>query len=161
MRESCLQEFDAHWQCLEKNNQYFQACRKPEKTLNDCVFTKLVRQSLCLHVASERHGRASCARGLGVSLNGKSRRKRLLWAQRKNWMGPTSSSVVESRGPVCAIAVPAQSMFRCKPPIITELAAGREESRGRAGCCAEVAVAAHVLIACYRGLNSAPQNRAA
>ena len=43
MRESCLQEFDAHWQCLEKNNQYFQACRKPEKALNDCVFSKLVR----------------------------------------------------------------------------------------------------------------------
>lgn len=42
MRESCLQEFDAHWQCLEKNNQYFQACRKPEKALNDCVFSKLV-----------------------------------------------------------------------------------------------------------------------
>lgn len=21
MRENCLQEFDAHWQCLEKNNQ--------------------------------------------------------------------------------------------------------------------------------------------
>ncbi|WVQ80245.1 hypothetical protein IAT38_002350 [Cryptococcus sp. DSM 104549] len=41
MRESCLQEFDAHWQCLEKNNQHFQACRKPEKSLNSCVFTKL------------------------------------------------------------------------------------------------------------------------
>lgn len=45
MRESCLQEFDAHWQCLEKNNQYFQACRKPEKALNDCVFSKLVSLS--------------------------------------------------------------------------------------------------------------------
>ncbi|RXK37739.1 NADH dehydrogenase (ubiquinone) 1 alpha subcomplex 8 [Tremella mesenterica] len=41
MRESCLAEFDAHWQCLEKNNQYFQACRVPEKALNSCVFTKL------------------------------------------------------------------------------------------------------------------------
>ncbi|KAL7421897.1 ndufa8, NADH-ubiquinone oxidoreductase complex I 19kd subunit [Cryptotrichosporon argae] len=41
MRESCLAEFDAHWQCLEKNNQYFQACRKPEKALNQCVFSKL------------------------------------------------------------------------------------------------------------------------
>ncbi|KAL1411416.1 ndufa8, NADH-ubiquinone oxidoreductase complex I 19kd subunit [Vanrija albida] len=41
IRESCLAEFDAHWQCLEKNNQYFQACRKPEKALNSCVFTKL------------------------------------------------------------------------------------------------------------------------
>ncbi|KAL0255465.1 hypothetical protein I308_100269 [Cryptococcus tetragattii IND107] len=41
LRETCLTEFDAHWQCLEKNNQYFQACRKPEKALNQCVFTKL------------------------------------------------------------------------------------------------------------------------
>ncbi|WWC89188.1 uncharacterized protein L201_004106 [Kwoniella dendrophila CBS 6074] len=41
IKESCLAEFDAHWQCLEKNNQYFQACRKPEKALNQCVFTKL------------------------------------------------------------------------------------------------------------------------
>ncbi|TXT08990.1 hypothetical protein VHUM_02464 [Vanrija humicola] len=41
IRESCLAEFDAHWKCLEKNNQYFQACRKPEKALNSCVFTKL------------------------------------------------------------------------------------------------------------------------
>ncbi|GFZ43805.1 NADH-ubiquinone oxidoreductase 20.8 kDa subunit [Saitozyma sp. JCM 24511] len=41
IRESCLAEFDAHWQCLEKNNQYFQACRKPERALNQCVFTKL------------------------------------------------------------------------------------------------------------------------
>ncbi|KAK8864527.1 hypothetical protein IAR55_001777 [Kwoniella newhampshirensis] len=41
LRENCLAEFDAHWQCLEKNNQYFQACRKPEKILNQCVFSKL------------------------------------------------------------------------------------------------------------------------
>jgi NADH dehydrogenase (ubiquinone) 1 alpha subcomplex subunit 8 len=42
MRESCLSEWDAHWQCLEKNNQHFQACRKLEKGLNDCAFSKLV-----------------------------------------------------------------------------------------------------------------------
>ncbi|ORX35772.1 hypothetical protein BD324DRAFT_78680 [Kockovaella imperatae] len=41
LRENCLKEFDAHWQCLENNNQYFHACRKVEKELNSCVFTKL------------------------------------------------------------------------------------------------------------------------
>jgi NADH dehydrogenase (ubiquinone) 1 alpha subcomplex subunit 8 len=94
IRESCLAEFDAHWKCLENNNQvgwkeerrgrsapqevglcrtpctvsatstssafppppaargarfrgiptdiqYFQACRKPERALNSCVFSKL------------------------------------------------------------------------------------------------------------------------
>ncbi|ODN80539.1 hypothetical protein L202_02749 [Cryptococcus amylolentus CBS 6039] len=41
LRENCLAEFDAHWSCLEKNNQHFQACRKPEKVFNTCVFTKL------------------------------------------------------------------------------------------------------------------------
>ena len=58
VKENCLAEFDAHWRCLEFNNQvsvddlemtpglstiqYYQACRKPEKTLNQCVFEKLV-----------------------------------------------------------------------------------------------------------------------
>jgi len=28
------------------DEQYFQACRKPERTLNDCVFSKLVSSSL-------------------------------------------------------------------------------------------------------------------
>ncbi|KAK1924341.1 hypothetical protein DB88DRAFT_489965 [Papiliotrema laurentii] len=41
LRENCLAEFDAHWKCLEQNNQYFYACRKPEKALNQCVFSKL------------------------------------------------------------------------------------------------------------------------
>ncbi|ORY32834.1 hypothetical protein BCR39DRAFT_464226 [Naematelia encephala] len=39
VRASCLKEFDAHWQCLENNNQYFRACRKEERPLNECVFT--------------------------------------------------------------------------------------------------------------------------
>lgn len=63
MRENCLEQFEAHWNCLELNNQacplplffdaaqlltygatqeYF-ACRKPERTLNKCMFEKLVR----------------------------------------------------------------------------------------------------------------------
>lgn len=64
LRTSCLTEFDAHWNCLENNNQVrpsppsrrlhpyterslrmfqeFFLCRKPEKTLNDCVFKEFV-----------------------------------------------------------------------------------------------------------------------
>jgi NADH dehydrogenase (ubiquinone) 1 alpha subcomplex subunit 8 len=43
MRENCLTEFDAHWRCLEWNNQKYNQCRKPERTLNKCMFEKLVR----------------------------------------------------------------------------------------------------------------------
>ncbi|KAH7887478.1 hypothetical protein F5I97DRAFT_1860762 [Phlebopus sp. FC_14] len=41
MRENCLEQFDAHWSCLEMNNQEYFACRKPERTLNKCMFEKL------------------------------------------------------------------------------------------------------------------------
>ncbi|KAF9238815.1 Ndufa8, NADH-ubiquinone oxidoreductase complex I 19kd subunit [Melanogaster broomeanus] len=41
MRENCLEQFDAHWNCLEMNNQEYYACRKPERTLNKCMFEKL------------------------------------------------------------------------------------------------------------------------
>ncbi|KAH9948759.1 NADH dehydrogenase, alpha subcomplex, subunit 8 [Amylocystis lapponica] len=41
MRETCLQQFDEHWNCLEKNNQEYYHCRKPERTLNKCMFEKL------------------------------------------------------------------------------------------------------------------------
>ncbi|KAL9539604.1 hypothetical protein MBANPS3_010172 [Mucor bainieri] len=41
LRENCGKEFEAHWQCLEKNNQEFYACRTPERTFNTCVFEKL------------------------------------------------------------------------------------------------------------------------
>ncbi|KAG2369775.1 Ndufa8, NADH-ubiquinone oxidoreductase complex I 19kd subunit [Suillus spraguei] len=37
----CLEQFDAHWNCLELNNQEYYACRKPERTLNKCMFEKL------------------------------------------------------------------------------------------------------------------------
>lgn len=43
LRENCGKQFEAHWQCLEKNNQEFFACRKPEREFNTCVFEKLVR----------------------------------------------------------------------------------------------------------------------
>lgn len=62
MRENCLEQFEAHWNCMELNNQVcslplpveaaqltydatqeYYACRKPERTLNKCMFEKLVR----------------------------------------------------------------------------------------------------------------------
>ncbi|KAF6748959.1 NADH-ubiquinone oxidoreductase subunit [Ephemerocybe angulata] len=41
MRENCLSQFNDHWNCLEKNNQEYYLCRKPERTLNACMFEKL------------------------------------------------------------------------------------------------------------------------
>ncbi|KAF4619573.1 hypothetical protein D9613_004794 [Agrocybe pediades] len=41
MRENCGKQFDAHWECLEKNNHEYFLCRKPERTLNSCMFDKL------------------------------------------------------------------------------------------------------------------------
>ncbi|KAH9179536.1 NADH dehydrogenase, alpha subcomplex, subunit 8 [Lactarius sanguifluus] len=41
MRENCLQQFEAHWNCLEVNNQDYAPCRKPERALNKCMFEKL------------------------------------------------------------------------------------------------------------------------
>ncbi|EPS92898.1 NADH dehydrogenasealpha subcomplex subunit 8 [Fomitopsis schrenkii] len=40
MRESCAAEFEQHWNCLEKHNQEYYPCRKPERTLNKCMFEK-------------------------------------------------------------------------------------------------------------------------
>ncbi|KAG8698287.1 hypothetical protein FRC08_006021 [Ceratobasidium sp. 394] len=42
MRASCGQMYDAHWQCLENNNQEYYKCRKPERKLNECMFESLV-----------------------------------------------------------------------------------------------------------------------
>jgi NADH dehydrogenase (ubiquinone) 1 alpha subcomplex subunit 8 len=45
----CLKQFNAHWECLENNNQNLWECRKPEMELNSCVFEKLVRPYPPLH----------------------------------------------------------------------------------------------------------------
>ncbi|KAF3941210.1 hypothetical protein ABW19_dt0203923 [Dactylella cylindrospora] len=37
----CLEQFRAHWDCLEKNNHFLWKCRKQEWPLNACVFEKL------------------------------------------------------------------------------------------------------------------------
>lgn len=42
----CLEEFKAHADCLENNNHYQFECRRPEMSLNKCVFDKLVRTPL-------------------------------------------------------------------------------------------------------------------
>ena len=78
MRENCLKEFDAHWQCLENNNQVrsyhsvsgpipklailqeYYLCRKPERTLNKCMFEKLVRAVSLYHDDSP-----NCSPGFG------------------------------------------------------------------------------------------------
>ncbi|KAJ3998328.1 hypothetical protein F5050DRAFT_1254487 [Lentinula boryana] len=41
MRENCLSQFQEHWSCLERNNQEYYLCRKPERSLNTCMFEKL------------------------------------------------------------------------------------------------------------------------
>ncbi|EJD48378.1 NADH dehydrogenase, alpha subcomplex, subunit 8 [Auricularia subglabra TFB-10046 SS5] len=41
LRENCQDQYDKHWDCLEKRNQEFYRCRKAETALNQCVFDKL------------------------------------------------------------------------------------------------------------------------
>ncbi|KAF9365284.1 hypothetical protein BGX34_010590 [Mortierella sp. NVP85] len=41
LRENCEKEWETHYKCLEKHNQEYYACRKQERTFNECVFSKL------------------------------------------------------------------------------------------------------------------------
>lgn len=43
INKSCLEQFRAHWQCLEDNNQQLWQCRPAEWKLNKCVYENLVR----------------------------------------------------------------------------------------------------------------------
>ena len=43
INKSCLEQFRAHWQCLENNNQQLWQCRPAEWKLNKCVYENLVR----------------------------------------------------------------------------------------------------------------------
>ncbi|OZJ05024.1 hypothetical protein BZG36_02143 [Bifiguratus adelaidae] len=56
LRENCDKEFEAHWKCLDKNNQELFYCRKPERAFNKCVFDKLVIARLCRSVVYEQFG---------------------------------------------------------------------------------------------------------
>ncbi|KAM0751401.1 NADH dehydrogenase, alpha subcomplex, subunit 8 [Meredithblackwellia eburnea MCA 4105] len=38
VKSTCLAEFNAHWQCLERNNQELYLCRKDEKKFAGCMF---------------------------------------------------------------------------------------------------------------------------
>ena len=44
INQNCLEQFRAHWECLEENNQQLWHCRPQEWKLNGCVFEKLVSQ---------------------------------------------------------------------------------------------------------------------
>ena len=46
INKSCLEEFRQHWTCLDNNNQQLWQCRPHERTLNACVFDKLVYQAI-------------------------------------------------------------------------------------------------------------------
>ncbi|KAF3921440.1 hypothetical protein ABW21_db0204250 [Orbilia brochopaga] len=37
----CLEQFRAHWDCLERRNHLLWKCRKQEWSLNSCVFDKI------------------------------------------------------------------------------------------------------------------------
>ncbi|KAF1810104.1 NADH-ubiquinone oxidoreductase-like protein 20.8 kDa subunit [Eremomyces bilateralis CBS 781.70] len=41
INKHCLQQFRAHWQCLEDNNQQMWNCRTAERPFNKCVFDNL------------------------------------------------------------------------------------------------------------------------
>ncbi|KIX09712.1 uncharacterized protein Z518_00793 [Rhinocladiella mackenziei CBS 650.93] len=41
INKNCLEEFRAHWMCLENNNHQLWQCRRPERALNRCVFQKI------------------------------------------------------------------------------------------------------------------------
>lgn len=42
INKSCLDQFRAHWQCLDNNNHQLWQCRPAEWKLNKCVFENLV-----------------------------------------------------------------------------------------------------------------------
>lgn len=44
--DNCLEEFRAHWQCLENQNHQLWQCRIPERKLNKCVFEKIGLQKV-------------------------------------------------------------------------------------------------------------------
>ena len=42
LNDHCLDEFRAHWKCLDNQNHQLWNCRPEERRLNSCVFDKLV-----------------------------------------------------------------------------------------------------------------------
>lgn len=56
INKSCLEEFRAHYECLDNNNQQLWQCRPAEWRLNKCVFHNLVR---CAHHLSTNRWRSN------------------------------------------------------------------------------------------------------
>ncbi|KAL7275322.1 ndufa8, NADH-ubiquinone oxidoreductase complex I 19kd subunit [Rhizina undulata] len=56
----CLNEFKAHWECLDQHNQQMWHCRAQEKPYNKCVFNNLV--GLPSHIFSNRSRPISLSR---------------------------------------------------------------------------------------------------
>jgi hypothetical protein len=52
MRESCLAEFDAHWQCLEKNNQVSRPSIARIRSELMCDSTSRPAGSLSVHLTT-------------------------------------------------------------------------------------------------------------
>lgn len=64
INENCLDQFRKHWECLEQNNQQLWHCRPAERSLNACVFEKLVCLCLCSNNSfpSKSHGLPNVSR---------------------------------------------------------------------------------------------------
>lgn len=45
LNKHCLDQFRAHWQCLENGNHQLWQCRPLEWKLNKCAYENLVRPS--------------------------------------------------------------------------------------------------------------------
>ncbi|KAH6559957.1 hypothetical protein BASA50_006662 [Batrachochytrium salamandrivorans] len=41
LKANCNDSWTQHWQCLDANNQMLYKCRKEEREMNDCIFTKM------------------------------------------------------------------------------------------------------------------------
>jgi hypothetical protein len=50
MNKHCLEEFKAHYECLDNANHQLYQCRRPERVLNRCVFQKIVCKAECIQV---------------------------------------------------------------------------------------------------------------
>ena len=46
LNKSCLEQFRAHWKCLDDNNHQLWQCRPAEWKLNKCAFENLVGTAL-------------------------------------------------------------------------------------------------------------------
>ena len=46
LKLNCEDSFDNHWKCLEVNNNYYWKCRDQEQVFNQCVFQRMVRETL-------------------------------------------------------------------------------------------------------------------